>query len=286
MPEYLLTLIRSIGAFILLLIMARIMGKKQISQLTFFDYCVGITIGSIAASMSVDQNIKISNGVVSLIIWGIFPITLSIIGLKSRLFTRITDGKPSIMIKNGEVLEKSLKKSQITINELMLLLRENNVFKVSDVEMAVLETNGQLSVMKKTDQQPITPKILGLAVEEEHSPTIVIVDGKVLDKNLSTLGYSKQWLLGEIEKQGASSVKDVFLAQVDSKGNIYADFYDDNTKQHVVDQRPLMAAVLKKVQADLEGYSLQTKNKEAKEMYSKQAANLQDTINAVLPYLK
>ncbi len=226
MSEIMLILIRSIGAFLLLLLMARIMGKKQISQLTFFDYCVGITIGSIAATMSVDQNIKIVNGLLSLFIWGLFPIILAYIGMKSRIFSNITDGKATILIENGEVLEKNMRKNVLTINELILLLREKGVFKISDVEMAVLETNGQLSVMLKTDQQPVTPTTLAIHQEPEHGPSILIMDGKVLNKSLQKLGYSREWLAAEIQKQGAKDFKDVFMAQMDSKKNLYVDLYD------------------------------------------------------------
>lgn len=229
MPEFAMILIRSVAAFILLLIMTRIMGKRQLSQLTFFDYCVGITIGSIAATMSVDQNVKIFNGIISLIIWGLFPIVLAILGLKSRKFLQLTDGRPSIIIKNGQVLEDSMKKNQLAIDELMLLLREKDVFKVEDVEMAVLETNGQLSVMKKTDLQPITPQTLHLKIHQEQAPTLLIVDRHILEKNLSTLKYSKEWLMEEIRKYGASDINDVFLAQVDSKGKLYVDLYNDKS---------------------------------------------------------
>lgn len=203
------------------------MGKKQISQLTFFDYCVGITIGSIAAALSIDQNIKIINGLVSLIIWGLFPIILAFIGMKSMIFSNITDGKATILIQNGEVLYKNLKNNLITIDELLLLLREKGTFKVSDVEMAVLETNGKLSVLLKTNQQTVTPQTLGIPLEQEHGPTVLIMDGKILKKSLENLGYSKEWLEGEVQKQGAKSIKDVFLAQIDSRGNMYVDLYED-----------------------------------------------------------
>lgn len=286
MPEYLLTIIRSITAFILLMVMARIMGKKQLSQLTFFDYCVGITIGSIASAMAIDQNIRISNGVVGLIIFGLFPVFLSYAGLKSMKFRRLTDGSPAILIKDGKVLEKSLGKSKMDINELMLFLREKNIFNVSDVEMAVMETNGQLSVMKKTEQQPVTPQQLGLTVNHDYGPALVIMDGQLLEKSLMRLGYSEEWLRGEIMKQGATGYKDVFLAQIDSNGSVYVDLYNDNMQQHKIKQRPLLAASLKKVQADLESYSLQTNNPEAKKMYTDQASNLQTTLDAILPYLK
>lgn len=106
MPELVLILIRSIVAFLLLLLMTRIMGKKQISQLTFFDYCVGITIGSIAATMSVDQNVKVANGLLALLVWGLFPTILAYTSLKSMWFTKMIDGKAMIIVKNGKILEK------------------------------------------------------------------------------------------------------------------------------------------------------------------------------------
>lgn len=226
MPEIVLILIRSLLAFFLLLLLTRIMGKKQISQLTFFDYCVGITIGSIAATLSVDQNVKIVNGLVSLTIWGLFPIILAYIGMKARFFSTLTDGKATILIKNGEILDKNLKKNLLTIDELLMLLRERGIFKVSDVEMAVFETNGQLSVMLKTAHQPMTPKTLGITLEPERGPTVLIMDGKLQKKSLKNMNYSREWLEKEILKHGAKEIKDVFLAQIDSYGRIYVDLYE------------------------------------------------------------
>lgn len=286
MPEIVLVLIRSIAAFFLLFLMARMMGKKQISQLTFFDYCVGITIGSIAATLSVDQNVKIINGLVSLTIWGFFPIILAYLGMKSIIFSKITDGKATILIRNGEVLDKNMKKSLITINELLMLLREKGTFKISDVEMAVLETNGELSVMLKTNQQPVTPQTLGVPLEQEHGPAILIMDGKIMKKSLENLGYSKEWLIGEVQKQGAEEVRDVFLAQIDSRGSLYVDLYEDQYTKTEVEERPLLAASLKKIQADLEGFSLQTDDPAAKKLYTEQAAEVQKVLDTILPYLK
>ena len=286
MPELVLILIRSIVAFLLLLLMTRIMGKKQISQLTFFDYCVGITIGSIAATMSVDQNVKAANGLLALLVWGLFPIILAYASLKSMWFTKMIDGKTTIIIQNGEILEKNMKKNLFTIDDLMLSLREKGAFKVSDVEMAVLETNGKLSVMLKTDQQPVTPHTLGIPVEQEHGPTILIMDGQLLEKGLEARGYSKEWSLGEVQKQGAEDFNKVFLAQIDSRGSVFVDLYESKEKRHIVEERPLLATTLKKIQADLESFSLQTDNPEAKRLYAEQAANLQKTIDSIIPYLK
>ncbi|MDO6450535.1 MULTISPECIES: DUF421 domain-containing protein [Oceanobacillus] len=286
MTELILILIRSTVAFFLLFILTRIMGKKQISQLTFFDYCVGITIGSIAATMSVDQNVKALNGIMSLIVWGIFPILLAYFGMKSNTFSNLTDGKPTILIKNGEILEGSMKKNLMNLNELMLLLREKNVFTVSDVEMAVLETNGDLSVMLKTDKQPVTSKMLGIPVEHEHGPNILIMDGNIMKKSMQKLGYTVEWLLGEIQKQGANEINDVFLAQIDSRGQLYVDLYEDKNKSITIEEKPLLGASLKKIQADLESFALETEDQKAKKMYTEQANNLKKLLDSVLPYLK
>lgn len=286
MPEFLLIMIRSVIAFVLLLVMTRIMGKKQVSQLTFFDYCVGITIGSIAASMAVDHNIKITDGLTALLVWGLIPIILGYIGLKSKTFLTITDGKSDVIIENGKIMEKNLKKNQLAIEELMLLLREKDIFNIEDVEMAVFETNGQLSVLKKTELQPITPKVLGVPVERDHGPTIIISDGHIMYKSLERLGYTEEWLIAEVEKQGASNIEDVFLAQIDSKGNVFVDLFTDEFKKTVVPQKPLVASTLKKIQADFESFALQTENTVAKKMYSQQAENLQSIIENIKPYLK
>ena len=233
MAELVLILLRSIAAFLLLFLMARLMGKKQISQLTFFDYCVGITIGSIAATMSVDQNVKALNGLMSLFVWGLFPILLSYLGMKSNAFSNLTDGKPTILIENGEILDKNMRKSLMNLNELMLLLREKNVFKVSEVEMAVLETNGELSILLKTDKQPVTASMLNIPVTREHGPNILIMDGKVMKRSMEKLGFTVEWLQEEIKKQGAQHVSDVFLAQLDSTGQLYVDLYGPSNSTHV-----------------------------------------------------
>ncbi|MCT1577935.1 DUF421 domain-containing protein [Oceanobacillus kimchii] len=286
MPELLLILIRSIAAFLLLFLMTRIMGKKQISQLTFFDYCVGITIGSIAATMSVDQNVKALNGLMSLLIWGLFPIVLAYLGMKSNLFSRITDGKATIVVKKGKVLENNMRKNLMNSNELMLLLREKGIFEVNDVEMAVLETNGQLSVLPKTDKKPITAKDMGISLESEHGPSILIMDGKVMHKSLKKLGYSYEWLVGEINKQGANNVEEVFLAQINSKGDLYTDLYDDNDQTQTINEKELLAASLKKLQADLEIYALETKNPKAKILYAEQAERMRKLLEFIHEYLK
>ncbi|WP_274651589.1 DUF421 domain-containing protein [Paenibacillus humicola] len=224
MPEYLMILIRSIVAFLVLLAMTRLMGKTQLAQLTFFDYVVGISVGSIAASMSVDQNVKILNGFMGILVWGLLPIVIAIVNLKSYRFRRMTDGQPTILVHRGNVLDRNLRKSRMSSDELMLMLRQKNAFKLADVEFAVLETNGQLSVMKKTGAQAVTPDKMGIRTKkEEHEPQAVIMDGNVMESTLTALGYEKSWLLKEIRRKGADGFEDVFMAQLSLDGTLHVD---------------------------------------------------------------
>ncbi|WP_010281972.1 DUF421 domain-containing protein [Bacillus timonensis] len=286
MPEYLIIVIRSIISFIVLFILARILGKKQISQLTFFNYATGIAIGSMAAAVAVDSAIELLNGIIGLIVYSVLTYLIAFGAQKSFTFREIVESSPTVLIRDGKVLEKNLGKNKMTFDDLMTGLREKDAFKLADVELAVLETNGQLSVMKKSEKQPVTPKDLGIIVEEEHMPGLIIIDGHLLEKRLSYHGYTKDWLLDEIMKQGANDIKDVFLGQIDSNGNVYVDLYNDESSEQQVKQKPMLAAKLRKLQADLENYSLETNDPNARQMYYNQSKELQQMIEIINPYLK
>ncbi|MGP4108741.1 DUF421 domain-containing protein [Virgibacillus sp. L01] len=286
MSEYTIVIVRTLFAFFFILLLARLLGKKQIAQLTFFDYVTGISIGNMAAALAIDTTMQSMDAIIGLILFTLLS-TLVVFGaLKSLKFRKLVEGSPTILIRNGNVLEKNLFKVKITFDDLMQGLREKDVFKLADVEMATLETSGVITVMKKTEYNPLTPKDIGLPVESEHTPSLVIVDGRLLSKRLNYLGYSEEWLLGEILKQGAGNFSDVFLAQIDSKGSVYVDLYNEEEKRPQVKQRPLLAAQLRKTQADLEGFAIQTNDHNAKQMYYNQSVELQNLIDKINPYLK
>lgn len=286
MPEYGVILVRSLASFIIIFILARILGKSQISQLTFFDYVIGITIGNMAAAVAIDSSVEFLNGIIGLLVYTALSLILAFGAIKSYQFRKIVEGSPTILIKEGRVLEKNLLKSKLTYNDLMAALREKNAFKLSEIELAVLETDGQISVMKKAEYEPLTPKDLNMTVEEEHKPSLIIIDGSLMEKRLNYLGYTKEWILGEVMKKGANSIDDVFLAQIDSQGNVYVDLYDDNIKTQQIKQKPLLAAQLRKIQANLEGFALETNDRAAKQMYYNQSKELQNLIQQINPYLK
>ncbi|MBP1948632.1 DUF421 domain-containing protein [Virgibacillus litoralis] len=286
MSEYTIVIVRTIFAFFFILLLARILGSKQIAQLTFFDYITGISIGNMAAALAIDVNMQPMDAIIGLLLFSLLTTIVVFGALKSLKFRKLVEGRPTILMRNGNVLEKNLLKEKITFDDLMQGLREKSVFKLADVETATLETSGVITVMKKAEFNPLTPKDMGIPVEAEHTPSVIIVDGILLDKRLNYLGYSKEWLLGEVLKQGAKNFKDVFLAQIDSKGNVYVDLYNEEEKVTQVKQKPLLSAQLRKMQADLEGFAIQTNDQNAKQMYYNQSIELQDLINKINPYLK
>lgn len=286
MPEFIWIIIRSVISFFLLLALTRWMGKQQLSELSFFDYIVGITIGSMAASFAVDQNITMLNAAIGVLIWSVLAVLFAVLSKKSYIFRRIVNGEPIVLIRDGKVLEKNLSKVRLGLDDLNALLRKNNAFKLSDVEFAAMETTGQLSVLKKSDVQPLTPRDLGIPVVKEREPRLVIIDGHVMHRTLRNMGYDIPWLIKELRSRGIRDVRDVFAGQLDSEGNLYLDLYADQLDVPMLEKKPLVAASLKKVQADLESFALQTNDKQAKSMYEQQARHLKKLVDELAPYLR
>lgn len=219
-------LIRTIIAIVSLFILGRTLGKKQIAQLSFFDYILGITIGSIAAQMSIDTDIPMTNGLGSLILWSLVSLLISYVSLKSMRARRFLEGVPTVIIKNGEIIKENLKKERYHINELLEDLREKGVFNIADVEFAILETDGALSVLKKSQTQPITPRDIGIDTKYQGLSANLIIDGEIMYKHLQTVGLNEEWLSDELNKRGIDSFKDVLLASLDTDGNLYVDLKD------------------------------------------------------------
>ncbi len=208
--------LRSLISVSTLFILTRIMGKKQISQLTFFDYVVGISIGSIAAEFAVDDSIGYIKGLTGMVVYSIFPILLSFVSLKSYFGRKVLDGIPTILIQNGKIVENGLKKAEMNINDLLEECRLKNVFDISDIEFAIMETSGKLSIQLKSSNQPLTPKDMNMLTRYKGLCINLIVDGKILEDHLKTIGKDINWLNTELHSQGIKSSADVLLAYMDS----------------------------------------------------------------------
>lgn len=214
-------LFRSIIAFAVLLLSTRLMGRKQLSQITFFDYIVGITIGSIAASMAVDESIPLADGVIALVVWCALPIIIGTLALNNLKFRTLIDGVPKILIQNGVILNENLKKEKYNIGDLLMQLRDKEIFDISEVEFAVLEPNGTLSVLKKSESQCPTKKDLNISSEQAELMTELIIDGEILQEHLKSIGKDKDWLLKELSKINVTDIKNIVFAGLLPDGKIY-----------------------------------------------------------------
>ncbi|SIS10582.1 Uncharacterized membrane protein YcaP, DUF421 family [Peribacillus simplex] len=285
MPDWIEIVLRSLFFLIVLFVITKVLGKKQLSQLSFFEYVTGITIGNVGAELATKVEGNIIHGVLSILVFAIAPFIAGSISLKSKTFRDLVEGKASVFIKDGKVMEDNLKKEKYTIDELLGLLRKKDVFDISEVEFALLEANGDFSVMLKKQNQPITPKDLNLSVAAVKEPQTIIMDGSILDEPLSTIGLNRNWLHTELDKLGVI-LDNVFLGQANSNGELTVDLFDDKLKVPSPQEKPLMLATLKKCQADLELFALGTESKEAKEMFSKNSEKLQRAIDEVTHILR
>lgn len=215
--------IKSITAVIVLFALTRLMGKKQISQLTPFDYIVGISIGSIAGDMSVDKQISIFDGVTSMITWAIFPVLISFVSVHSIIVRRMLDGVPTILIQNGKIIEKSLKKTKLTVNDLLEELRGKDVFNIVDVDCAILETSGKLSVLLKASRQAITAADMNLSPQNQNICANIIIDGKMMKENMKQMNINETWLNNELGKNNIGSASEVMLATCDANHILHVD---------------------------------------------------------------
>ncbi|MFD6843516.1 DUF421 domain-containing protein [Bacillus cereus] len=285
LPEWTLVILRSVFILIILFAITKWLGKRQISQLSFFEYIAGMTIGDIAAQVSTGLDSKFFHGVFAILIFAVVPFLTGILSLKNKTARDFFEGKSTVLIKDGKILEDNLKKEKYTSDELLELLRGKSAFSVAEVEFAVLEPSGELNVLLKKDRQPLTAKDIGLKVANEKEPQTVIMDGNVLDEPLSASGHNRAWLHAELEKLGVV-IENVFLGQVDSYGQLTIDIYNDKLQMPSPQNKPLLLASLKKCHADLELFSLETKSKSASEMYSKNAKQIEKILNKVTYLLK
>lgn len=215
-------ILRSTLSFFTILLLARIIGKKQLSQLTFFHYITGITIGSIAAEISANQEIQFWDAIVSLIWWTVLTLLISFIAIKNSKARFLFDDRPTILIQNGTIIKHGMKKARLHTDELSMLLREQGIFSFDEVLYAVFETNGELSVLKKPAKSVATKQdVKADTTIPPYMPTEVISDGKINMKNLNEINLTAEWLQNNLKKKNIENVEDVYFAQVLENGSLY-----------------------------------------------------------------
>ncbi|WP_054693066.1 DUF421 domain-containing protein [Syntrophomonas palmitatica] len=217
----LIIILRTFILFAFTVLFLRIMGKRQIGQLQPYELVVIIMISELAVIPMEDTRIPLINGIIPIFILFALEVALSFISLKSEKARGVICGKPSILIENSQIKEQELKRLRFNINDLLEELRLKDVSNISDVDYAILETNGQLSVILKSDKRPVKPKDLNIAPPYEGLPITLVIDGQVIHENLKILNYNSEWLKHELGKLGVEEINDVLLATVDALGNMY-----------------------------------------------------------------
>jgi len=285
LPAWIEISYRTLIAVGALFIFTKILGKRQVSQMSMFEYITGITIGNLIGYISLDTDSNWYLGLVAISVWAFVSLGIAFMQIKSKKMRDFFDSKGRVLIKDGKILEDNLKKERLTSDELMEQLRKKMAFKFADVEFAIMEPSGDINVLLTKENQPLTPKHLGIKVGPEQEPQTIIMDGKIMDEPLATIGLSRGWLNTELEKLGVT-VENVFLGQVDSYSQLYIDLYDDQIKVPLPQKKAALFSILKKCEADLMLFGLTTRNKKAKEMYEKCNDQMKKIISDLEPVLQ
>ena len=218
--ELLFVIFRTILVLVILFFLTKCMGKKQVGQMNIYDYLIGITIGSIAADISLDIEKDLVAGIASLVIFGISSVLVTFLTLRSINFRRIFTGIPTILIENGNIIENNLRREGIDINDLQEEARQNGYFDLDKVSYAILETSGKISFMPKSGEEVVTRNDMKIKVNPSSLCANIIIDGQLLENNLSNMYKDKSWLDKELKKRGYKDYSNILLLTLDNRGNI------------------------------------------------------------------
>lgn len=218
---------RSVVSLIILFLITKLMGKKQVSELSLFDYVIGISIGNYTAEMVMNFDYQYINGIIAILTFGIISYLVSVLTMKSMPLRRFLIGVPTIIIDEGKISLEALKKAKLDINDFLEQCRGEGYFDVSEISSAILEVNGKISILPKRDYQIPTLKDLKIKANKEYLSVNVIIDGNLMENNLKNSNKNKAWLDKELEKQGYNGYKNILLATIT---NDSLNIFDKDTK--------------------------------------------------------
>ena len=222
----------SLGSLLALFILTKIMGNKEMSQLSMFDYIIGITIGSIAAEMSTALESDFMQPLLAMIIYALASVVISFVSYKSLKVNRFLTGPSLILLDNGEIYRNNLKKAKLDITEFLMQCRTSGYFNLSDIQTAILEPNGKISFLPKAEKRPATPSDMNISVPVDRVVVNVVLDGIVLKENLYHTGNDELWLEKQLVSQGIQNVDDIYLATCDCNNNLSVYLKKDLENKH------------------------------------------------------
>ena len=209
--EVLQVVLASLFSAVVLFLIAKVIGHKQVAQLEFFDYITGITIGSIAAELATTLDKPWWKPTISMLVFGSITVALSIITRRFARSRKFINGTPTIIMNDGKLYRENMKKAKLELSEFLLLCRQEGYFNLGDIQTAVFEYNGKLSILPVSAKRPLNPEDMGLNPKPEHIGTEIIMDGRVMGDNFKRKGLNDDWLRKELKKQGYKSAKEIFL---------------------------------------------------------------------------
>lgn len=210
---------RGVLSLITLFLVTKMLGKKQVSQLSLFDYVIGISIGNFAAEMTTNLDSNILHGTVAVVVFGLIAYTISIVTMKSIVLRRFFSGIPTIIIEDGKFLKDGLKRVKFDINDFLEQAREQGYFDIGDIAYAIMESSGKISIMPKSSSAPVVCSDMKIKKDKACLLSNVIIDGNIMNDNLEKYGKDRTWLLKELKKKNKSA-SDIFLATMDKKGKL------------------------------------------------------------------
>jgi len=209
--------LRSIISIIVLFLITELMGKKQLGQLNMFDYIIGITIGSLAATLAIDDSISYLAGIISMIVYGISATLISILTTKSIVLRRFFTSDPCVIMNDGKINYQNLKKSKLDINDLLQIARQNGYFDLSQIKYCILEPSGAVSFLPKSKYMPVTPNDMKLKVSDNGLCSNLVIDGNLMEKNIENIGKDCNWVIKRLDKMGYKNIDELLLVICDNK---------------------------------------------------------------------
>lgn len=203
-------ILTSLLSILALFVTTKLMGHKQLAQLDFFDYIVGITVGSVAAELATELE-EPWKPLIALIVYCAISVILDQITHKFPKSRKYINGSPSIILNDGKIFRRNMKKAKLDLSEFMVMCREQGYFDINDIKTAIFEHNGKLTVLPKSISRPITPDDINLVPKQQHINTEIIMDGRILEENLKRRGLDRKWLQSQLKRQGYSDANQVFL---------------------------------------------------------------------------
>lgn len=227
MPDIIKVVLFSISSYAVLFALAKILGKKQIAQLSFIDYVVGISIGSIAAEMATETEQPFYHFLIAMGIFFLVDLLISIIGRKGPFLKKLLNGKPTVIIENGKINYENLNKTKITVDEFIAMARNKNFFDIQKIEYAIMETSGNLSILPKSEYAPLTPSDMKIEMPDARLTNYLVIDGKISKDTLEKSGHDEKWLLNGLHVKVEKDLNNIVLASYDQKNHNFIVHYKD-----------------------------------------------------------